>query len=179
MAVILHCVRHAQGYHNLSKENEEKYHDPDLTQRGKEQCERLRDRFPHHLQIDCIIASPIRRTIQTALIGFEPAITHNKLKLLLAPRAQETSDKPSDTGSDLEKLKDEFKGKLDERRMEEGWNTNKGEWKMDAINIEKHVVELRREIHEKAQEMGFEHVVLVAHGGVCFHLHWPPALSTR
>ena len=163
----IHLIRHAQGFHNLSEENEEKLHDPDLTKRGKEQCERLRDNFPYQSEIDCIITSPIRRTIQTALIGLEPAIKENKLKLILAPRAQETSNKPSDTGSDLDKLKEEFTGKLDDRKMEEGWNTNEGEWSMDAFAIEKHVVELRREIHKKAQEHGFKHIALVAHGGVC------------
>lgn len=167
MPLTLHCVRHAQGYHNLSAENEEKYHDPDLTKRGREQCERLRESFPYHSQVDCVVASPIRRTIQTALIGFEPAIEKNNLKIILAPRAQETSDKPSDTGTDVEKLRQEFEGKLDERRMEDGWNTGEGKWKMAAIEIENHVVELRREIHHKAEKAGFDHVVLVAHGGVC------------
>ena len=164
--VTLHCVRHAQGHHNLSEENEENMHDPDLTPRGKEQCRRLCEEFPHHDKIDCIVSSPLRRTIQTAHIGFEPAIKKNKLQIILAPRAQETSDKKSDTGSDMKKLKEEFGDLLDDHRMESGWNQNEGKWEMDTYAIEDHAIELRREIHHKAEERGFKHVVLVAHGGV-------------
>lgn len=174
MPPTLHCIRHAQGYHNLAKENEEKFHDPDLTDRGRKQCERLRDRFPYHDQIDCIVSSPIRRTIQTALIGLEPAIKSKGLKLLLAPRAQETSDKPSDTGSDLKDLHDEYTDVLDDRRMVDEWNSNKGEWKMDTESVEQHVIELRRWLCQSE----YEHVALVAHGGVRYHSPCFPLLPT-
>ncbi|KAF7845971.1 hypothetical protein BT93_L5758 [Corymbia citriodora subsp. variegata] len=174
MAPTLHCIRHAQGYHNLSDENEEKYHDPDLTPRGREQCERLAKDFPYHQQIEYIIASPIRRTIQTALIGLDPAIKQHKLKLILAPRAQETSAKPSDTGTDLDKLQEEYGEKLDARHMTDDWNTNKGEWQMNSESIEAHVVELRRRI----SKLPHKHVALVAHGGVsCFLFDWIKADS--
>lgn len=162
MAPILTCIRHGQGYHNLSPENEQKYHDPDLTKTGREQCERLRDRFPYLDGIDCIMTSPIRRTIQTALIGLEPAIEKRGLKLILVPRAQETSDKPSDTGSSVKALEKEFGDKLDERRMVEDWSSNQGKWTMDAPHIETNVVELRKFI----KSLDFKHVALVAHGGV-------------
>lgn len=168
MAPILHCIRHAQGYHNLSREGEdcEQYPDPDLTKRGREQCERLRDDFPYHDQIDFIMASPIRRTIQTALIGLAPAIENKGLKILLTPRAQETSSKPSDTGSSLSKLKEEFGNKIDTRRMVNAWNSNEGEWSMNNECIERHIVELRHFI----QGLDCEQAVLVAHGGVSFHV---------
>lgn len=164
MAPLLHCIRHAQGHHNLSKDDvdTDQIHDPDLTDRGREQCERLRDDFPFHDQVDCIMASPIRRTIQTALIGLAPAINQRGLQLLLTPRAQETSSKPSDTGSSLAKLQDEFGDKIDAQRMTKAWNTNTGEWSMDAESIESHVVQLRRFIHG----LDCDQAVLVAHGGV-------------
>lgn len=136
--------------------------DPDLTRRGREQCERLREEFPYHDQVDFIMASPIRRTIQTAVIGLAPVIEKKGLKIVLTPRAQETSSKPSDTGSPISKLEEEFGDKIDTRRMTESWNSNKGEWSMDTEYIERHVVELRHYIHN----LNYEHVVLVAHGGV-------------
>lgn len=164
MAPILHCIRHAQGYHNLSREGQDctQFPDPDLTKRGREQCERLRDEFPYHDQVDVIMASPIRRTIQTAMIGLAPAIEKNGLKILLTPRAQETSSLPSDTGSSLSKLKEEFGNKVDTRRMVNAWNSNEGEWAMENESIERHVVELRHFI----QGLDCEQAVLVAHGGV-------------
>lgn len=164
MAPIVHCVRHGQGFHNLTKENEhaEDIPDPDLTKRGREQCERLRDSFPYQDKVDCILASPIRRTIQTALIGFAPAIKQRGLKLILAPRAQETSSRPSDTGSSIADLEREFGSQIDKHRMHEDWNSNQGEWKMDNASIEQHIIELRRAL----RTWNFEHIVLVAHGGV-------------
>lgn len=167
MAPLLHCIRHAQGYHNLSKGDvdTDQIHDPDLTDRGRGQCERLRDNFPFQEHVDCIMASPIRRTIQTALIGLAPAIERRGLKVLLTPRAQETSSKPSDTGSSLSKLQDEFGNKVDAKRMTEDWNMNDGEWSMDVESIECHVVQLRHFIHG----LDCEQAVLVAHGGVSFY----------
>ena len=47
MAPTLHLVRHAQGYHNLSKEDE-LLHDPDVTPLGERQCDELRASFPYH-----------------------------------------------------------------------------------------------------------------------------------
>lgn len=163
MPPTVHCIRHAQGYHNLSPENEHKYRDPDLTELGREQCRRLRDCFPYQDDVEFILVSPIRRTIQTALIGLEPAIQKKGLKLRLVPRAQETSAKPSDTGSDLHTLRDEFGDCLDSERMDDNWNKNVGEWKMDSESIERRVVELRKYIHG----LNYNQVVLVAHGGVC------------
>lgn len=167
MAPILHCIRHAQGFHNLTKEDIdcEQIPDPDLTDRGREQCERLREEFPFQDQIDLIMASPIRRTIQTALIGLAPAIEKRGLKILLTPRAQETSSKPSDTGSSLSTLKAEFGDKIDVERMTQAWNSNEGEWSMDTASIEEHVRELRRFIHT----LDCKQAVLVAHGGVSLY----------
>lgn len=110
MAPTLHCVRHAQGYHNLSVANHS-IHDPLLTNFGEEQCRMLQKRFPNMGSVDLIVASPLKRTINTALIAFEPVIKEKGLKVIALPELQETSDLPCDTGSSPELLAKEYEGK--------------------------------------------------------------------
>ncbi|RWA04348.1 hypothetical protein EKO27_g10755, partial [Xylaria grammica] len=69
MAPVIHLVRHAQGYHNLSRENQW-IRDPDLTELGKAQCAELCKKFPYHDKITHLVASPIRRTLFTCQLSF-------------------------------------------------------------------------------------------------------------
>lgn len=98
--------------------------DPVLTDLGHEQCRKLRDDFPYHAQIDLITASPLRRTIYTALESFEPVFqAHPNTQLIALPDAQETSDVPCDTGSDPEVLRKEFAGtNVNIDLVQDGWN---------------------------------------------------------
>ncbi|KAF6240024.1 hypothetical protein HO173_001634 [Letharia columbiana] len=73
MAPVIHCVRHAQGYHNLSVANHS-LPDPSLTPFGEEQCHKFAQDSPYYQSIGAIVASPLRRTIYTALYGFKPRI---------------------------------------------------------------------------------------------------------
>jgi len=73
--------------------------------------------------IDLIVASPLRRAIQTALIGYKPFFDKGN-KLLLMPDLQEVSDLPMDVGSTQEELREEFGDKLDYSRMYEGYVQN-------------------------------------------------------
>lgn len=114
-----------QGVHNLNHANHVIL-DPLLTDLGHEQCAKLRDTFPFHEKIDLVTASPLRRTIYTALESFEPVFkTHPEMKLIALPDTQETSDVPCDTGSEPQVLREEFSGKpVDLDLVHEGWNNN-------------------------------------------------------
>lgn len=79
-------------------------------------------------------ASPLRRTIYTALLSFEPVFNRHKeagdgdaFKLIAIPEAQETSDVPCDTGSEPAALRKELveeKGlPVDLGLVGEGWNS--------------------------------------------------------
>lgn len=105
-------------------------HDPQLTELGIQQCTELRKAFPHHENIDLIVASPLRRTIYTALYSFEPVLKAEGAgdkKVIALPLVQETADVPCDTGSDPEVLVEEFlkegKHPVDLGLVEEGWNS--------------------------------------------------------
>lgn len=60
-------VRHGQAEHTLCIPDSYGVVDPGLTEAGREQAERLREELPLSFN-DAVIASPTRRTLQTAQI---------------------------------------------------------------------------------------------------------------
>jgi broad specificity phosphatase PhoE len=109
MPPIIHCIRHAQGFHNLGAGNYT-LSDPSLTPLGKQQCESLRaSSFPNQTNISLIMASLLCRTLHTASLVFTEALASgekNAGKILAVPDAQEISDDLCDTGSDADVLRD-------------------------------------------------------------------------
>lgn len=173
---IIHCVRHAQGYHNLCEANHT-IRDPLLTVLGEAQCATLNASFPRHAHITHIIASPLRRTLYTALLSFPSAITAG-LKVVALPDLQETSDLPCDTGSDVTALAAEFAdGVVDLSLVREGWNSKQGRWGSSSAAIEARARDARVFLRglalqaraqaqaEGSQERDVE-IVVVTHGGL-------------
>ncbi|KAL2858018.1 histidine phosphatase superfamily [Aspergillus pseudoustus] len=165
MPPIIHCVRHAQGVHNLCTENHV-VPDPLLTDLGNEQCEKLRDSFPRHDKIELIVASPLRRTIYTALQSFEPFFKANpNSKLILLPDIQETSDVPCDTGTDpalLQKEIDEKGLPVDASLVHEGWNVKTGRYAPTNHAINNRARDARRWLKARPEK----EIIMVSHGGV-------------
>jgi len=127
VARIIHCVRHAQGVHNLSYNNHN-IPDPSLTPYGERQCHELAATFPYHAEVELVVASPLRRTIRTALLGFEPEVARG-VQVIALPSLQEASNLPCDTGSDIEVLQEEFENTVaDLGLVEEGWQVKVGRW---------------------------------------------------
>jgi broad specificity phosphatase PhoE len=173
--VTIHCVRHAQGYHNLNKENE-KLPDPILTPFGVEQCKTLQRTFPYHDKITHLVASPLRRAIYTCLVAFESSVRRGK-KVIALPEIQETSDMPCDTGSDPAKLKEEFesgiwRGTVDLNLVHEGWNDKSiySKYAPTPDKITARAKEARRWIRDLGLKSGEDsQIVVVTHGG---YLHY-------
>lgn len=160
MAPTLFCVRHAQGFHNLSVANHS-LHDPLLTTLGEEQCRNLQRDFPDPDKIDLIVASPLKRTIYTALLSFEDAIQKKKLEVLALPELQETSDLPCDTGSSLEQLAKEFEGKpVDLQFVKPGWDCKRMRWAPTAKAIEARARDARQWLMSRPEK----NIVVVTHG---------------
>jgi len=164
MPPIVHCVRHAQGYHNLNVESHS-LPDPLLTELGKKQCSGLMEKFPFHSDVELVVASPLRRTIYTALLGFKPVFEkHSEMKLIALSEAQESADVPCDTGSDLAVLKKEFDDSglpVDLSLIEEGWNTKTGKWAPTAMALMNRAREARQWVKARPEK----EIVLVSHGG--------------
>ena len=108
MPPIIHCVRHGQGVHNLSYANHD-LPDPELTPLGEEQARALTTRFPGLANVELIVSSPLRRTIQTALLAF-PVKLEAGMQVLALPEVQEASELICDTGSPLPDIKAKFDG---------------------------------------------------------------------
>ncbi|EPE05777.1 phosphoglycerate mutase family protein [Ophiostoma piceae UAMH 11346] len=132
--VIIDFVRHAQGYHNLCKENWS-LPDPNLTPLGEEQCKALKALYPYHDTVKMLVASPLRRTLQTALQSFEPAADRG-LVVLALPELQEVSALPSDVGSARSTLEKEFTAdQVDLSRVQPAWNY-KGKGSPYAVDLD-------------------------------------------
>lgn len=162
MPPCLHLVRHAQGYHNLNVANHQ-IRDPLLTPYGKQECELLSKTFPYTDSIDLIVASPLKRTIYTALESFSDVIAKKNLTIVALPEMQETSDLPCDTGSDVEDLKKEFAGKaIDYSMVTSDWHSKKGRFAASAPEIEARCRVARNWLRNRPEK----NIVVVSHGGL-------------
>ncbi|KAI0514995.1 phosphoglycerate mutase-like protein [Xylaria bambusicola] len=171
MAPVIHLVRHAQGYHNLSLENQW-IHDPDLTEFGKQQCEDLCKAFPYHDKITHLVASPIRRTIFTCQFSFAPAVKAGK-KIVALQDAQEVSLYACDIGSDVEVLKKEFGDLVDFSSVTDDWNqkTKDSKYYPDPRKLEARARDARLWLRDLVKKAGDDaHVALVTHGGILHFL---------
>lgn len=160
MPPTIHCVRHAQGFHNLSIANHA-LHDPRLTPLGEEQCRHLQADFPYHKDVDLVVASPLKRTINTALLSFEHDIKTKGLKVIGLPELQETSDLPCDTGSSPEELKKEFHGKpVDLHLVKHGWDSKQGKFAPSTDAIKARARDARKWLMSRPEK----NIVVVTHG---------------
>lgn len=167
MPPIIHCVRHAQAYHNLgTPEHNHSLRDPALTDLGKQQCAALRAAFPHHARVSAVVASPLRRTLWTALLAFGPGV-----RVVALPEIQENSGLPCDVGGERGALEREFAGlsaaaDLDFALVADGWNVKAGPWAAEAGAVAERCRRARVRLREMVGEGEEGEVVAVTHGGL-------------
>ncbi|KAF2200607.1 phosphoglycerate mutase-like protein [Delitschia confertaspora ATCC 74209] len=170
MPPILYLVRHAEGFHNVNHSIH--IRDATLTERGKEQCKVLKSSFPYHDKVSLVLSSPLRRAIQTAVLGLGPSISRPEVPYLVIPAAQEVSDVPADKGFPKEELQKHIAelfekedvgfdlSKIDYGAVEEGWNVKRGYWGEGKTAVTKRAADLRTWLFQRPES----HVVLVTHG---------------
>lgn len=164
-------VRHAQGYHNVG--NQWRLYDAVLTPVGKQQCDHLSKTFPFHDKVDLMVSSPLRRTIQTAVLSFGPVLARKEVPFLLHPKAQEVSERNCNVGFNKERLKHEVRklfenkelgfdleGRLDYEGVVDGWNSKEGYWGPDKAVVEQRAADMRSWLFERPEKT----IVLVTHG---------------
>lgn len=157
---IIHLVRHAEGYHQLPLSHPDiNLHDPELTPNGRKQCQRFRAQFTRHEQVDLLCASPMRRTLLTALLAFEPEVARG-LKVVAVADAQEATDAPSDTGSPPSTLIKEFEDRVDYHNLSDDWYVKTGHNAVDHRSLFVRARALRQWIRERKEE----EIVVVTHG---------------
>lgn len=182
MPPIIHCVRHGQGFHN---EGGGCYTIPDpcLTPTGENQCESLRKSiFFDQSKISLIMSSPLCRTLQTASLVFQTALTSTlkSQKIIALPEAQETSSDPCDIGSDpdiLRHIVEKEKWPVDLSLVKDGWNQKKARSRYsqsnDAIRVRARDARLflRAKLRELVSNGDDDaEIVLVTHGGFLHYL---------
>ena len=69
--VTIDIIRHAEAQHNILGSH---IRDPPLTAAGRAQSRELARGFPYSRQVARVVASPLRRTIETATVAFADSV---------------------------------------------------------------------------------------------------------
>ncbi|KAJ5523341.1 phosphoglycerate mutase-like protein [Penicillium frequentans] len=164
MAPTLHLVRHAQGYHNLGPENWNLL-DPELTDKGKQQCHELRRQILFSDSVDLVVASPMRRAIHTGLEAFSQTFEAKPwLKMIALPDLQEVSDFPCDIGTeraDLQKEMEKANLPVDLSFVENDWTKKIGRYEPTREKIRARARDARAWLKARPEK----EIVVVSHGG--------------
>ena len=182
MPPVIHCVRHGQGFHNVGG-GCYTIHDPRLTQTGQIQCESLlKGSFYDQSKISFIVSSPMCRTLQTASLVFQPALTTTlkSQRIVAFPDAQETSSDPCDIDSDpdiLRRIVEKEEWPVDLSFVKDGWNQKKARSRYSQSDdaIRARARDIRLFLRAKARELvssGYDdaEIVLITHGGFLHYL---------
>ncbi|KAL2064959.1 hypothetical protein VTL71DRAFT_4099 [Oculimacula yallundae] len=110
MAPTIILIRHAQAQHNATRDYT--IPDPPLTELGfGQQCDELakhlQTELPLAQEIELIVVSPMRRTLQTAQQGLG-WLMKKGVPVILRAEFQENSAKPCDTGSPIPEMENEW-----------------------------------------------------------------------
>ncbi|PQE06583.1 phosphoglycerate mutase protein [Rutstroemia sp. NJR-2017a BVV2] len=108
MAPTIILIRHAQALHIQNYQ----LHDPELTELGfGPQCDELAKHLQNDLplaqEIELIVVSPMKRTLQTAHQSLGWLMTRG-VPVILRAEWQENSDSPCDTGSSIEDMEKDW-----------------------------------------------------------------------
>ncbi|KAK7742413.1 hypothetical protein SLS62_010721 [Diatrype stigma] len=167
MPPTIHLVRHAEGLHNLGRDGDN-IRDAPLSRHGRSpQCITLRGTFPHMDKITHLVASPLRRTIETCIHAFRPAVKAGK-RVMLVPELQEVGALPCSTGSSVEKLERTFGNDIDTSLLRKGWNNRGAGSGFDDVDMKTLAARARKArqwLWDLAQSAGDDaHIVVVSHG---------------
>jgi broad specificity phosphatase PhoE len=172
----IHLIRHAEALHNVA--DDWALPDPPLTDRGFAQARgmpreyaqlmvrpRLGKVYPRWTPLqdscDLIVASPLRRTLQTTLFGLEPCIRRG-VPVILLGELQECGANPCDTGSSLDVLRSEFgqHQAFSFHTVDEGWTSKRGKWSPSDAALAKRARWVRRWLKARPEA----NIAVVTHG---------------
>ncbi|WP_340372122.1 histidine phosphatase family protein [Peribacillus sp. FSL E2-0218] len=156
-------IRHGQGEHTLDIPSSLQIEDPSLTNKGVEQAKLLRNQIPLTNK-DIIIISPIRRTLETALIWSENIDCRKIVSPLVSPRMfpirPEWETFPCDRIIDLEIIKNVYPTfEIDSKVPLNIWS--------DGINTfpENQFIKLAEEFIVNCKQLQKEKIYIVSHDG--------------
>ncbi|KAK3315676.1 phosphoglycerate mutase family protein [Apodospora peruviana] len=145
---VIYLIRHAESDHNVTKDFS--LRDPGLTDLGFAQASSASPGLPLP-SISVILASPLRRTIETTLAMFKPVI--GEARLILDPNLQERSNLPCDTGSEVTNLKERFPSSVDFSGLGEGWFAKEGAFTADDQAVAARAKVVRKRLYQLSKEV--------------------------
>ncbi|ESZ95815.1 hypothetical protein SBOR_3832 [Sclerotinia borealis F-4128] len=166
--VIVHLMRHEQARHKASymlREDGRSIRDPDLTINGRVDCRHFSQDICWLSQyISHIWCSPMKRTINTALLSFGDAIDRG-VKVQTIDVLQNWDSSPNGIGMDKKDLQEHFGGKVNFDKVEEGWNQkSSGRWARE--NMQWRIPALELALRDLRSVTDRVEVVIVSHGSV-------------
>jgi len=165
-AQVIHLVRHAEAEHNVA--NDWSIRDPALTTKGLDQAGGIPTTYPQIAgeasKIQLLVISPLRRTLQTAMIGFEKAKVPMSNVVLLA-ELQENCNVPCDTGRDTETLTREFPH-LDFTHLPADWTSKQGKWAESEDALRQRAKTVRHWLRQRPET----EIAVVTHSGFLSYL---------
>lgn len=163
MVPTIHVLRHGQAAHNVADASPCLV-DPGLTPEGQQQCTKLRTTFPYHGQVKHVVASPMARAVQTALLAVTSVET-GPVKLL--DNLQEVFG----YGSSLDKLRAAFGDEVDLSEVRADW-TDKDDGSSFDPEWDKLLARVRdaRQFVRGLAGGEDDHVVIVTHGALVHFL---------
>ncbi|KAJ5751918.1 phosphoglycerate mutase-like protein [Penicillium odoratum] len=160
----LHLIRHAQGYHNLGPEYWNLL-DPNLTEKGKQQCRELRRKISFSSSVELVVSSPMRRAIHTGLEALRPTFEDKPwMKMVALPDLQEISDFPCDIGTeraDLQREMEESNLPVDLSLVELNWTKKTGRYEPTRDKIRGRARDVRAWLKSRPEK----EIAVVSHGG--------------
>ncbi|ATZ46289.1 hypothetical protein BCIN_01g09130 [Botrytis cinerea B05.10] len=158
--IIVHFVRHAEAYNNLHTPHSRTLTDPLLTPLGKSQCHTLLTQLTR-LKPVRILCSPLRRTLQTALLSLP---SQTRIPITVDPLLREYGSVPNCTGSPIKELRRRHANVgmvVDFEGVQEGWERNRerdGMWVDGRWRRSREQRERGRRVLERLWEVGWEGV---------------------
>lgn len=125
-----------------------------MTYLGITQCGNLRQHLqalPLARQVELVVVSPMRRTIQTALFALSWLI-QDGTPILARTEWQENSDKPCDTGSTVEELAQEFPN-VDFSQLDAIYPSKTGLYAFNRESIVRRGVAARRWLRQRPEKV--------------------------
>ncbi|KAN0065305.1 hypothetical protein ACQY0O_001140 [Thecaphora frezii] len=160
----IYLTRHSQAEHNVADD----YSIPDapLTPLGKQQSGRLPALTPDlQAKAQLIISSGLKRTLQSTMIGYAPAIERlgGLSKVVVLPQLQECNDFPCDTGSAREELEaDPELAGFDFSNLTPDWTSKQGFYAADEASLTARAQWIRQYLRSRPEQ----EIVVMAHGDI-------------
>lgn len=152
--------------------------DPILTEFGVDQCVYLQNNFPHMNKITHVLVSPLRRTLQTAALGFGTAIKRGGIPFIAWPDLRETGDGPCNWATSIKAVEQITRDQgipIELGLLTEGWQDFADDYGIRPERVRKHLLRFQRALIFGKKWNGIDiggsdtkdfHVLVVSHGGI-------------